>query len=258
MPSAQHQSAEKRPSNPMSIESMLNWDNQNVSAQATQCHHRTYSESERGRSRSAPKFCPPTNRRMSVSANACPSTPSTSRSSIASFDTACSPNRSSTARSSPENSVQTAEQPLGRRAPRYKYTTEQMFFVWYHRTDLGEHWDTVLQKFTAQFQQVRSKSGLECKFYRLLTVWGVEKVREQSRHAAAEEGQDRNRVGEYGVIQRTGVRFPWMREIDIHTEPLPQFRNWQHPHMSAACCQQHPYCRCWELPKAAHTSVLRG
>lgn len=108
------------------------------------------------------------------------------------------------------------------RAPRPKYQDEQIFFIWYHRTDLSLAWDEVLYRYREQFQQSREKTGLQCKFYRLLGDWGVEKVREQVRNSQRSNGDS---IGAYGVIQRTWHRFPWMRLEHIGQKPLPQFRD---------------------------------
>lgn len=67
------------------------------------------------------------------------------------------------------------------RPPCKKYSTEQEYFVWYYRTDLGQDWDEVERKYEHQFGDKRGKAGLQCKFYRVLDDHGVKKVREQTR-----------------------------------------------------------------------------
>lgn len=111
------------------------------------------------------------------------------------------------------------------RAPRPKYSDDQGYFIWYHRTDLAEPWDRVLQEFAKQFNHRRPKGGLQCKFYRLLGDWGVEKVREQARQS---QSRSRDSVGRYGLVQRTNLRFPWMRQDHISAPMLPQFAT-RHP-----------------------------
>lgn len=106
------------------------------------------------------------------------------------------------------------------RAPRPKYEEQQAFFIWYHRTDLSEPWDQVLREFGRQFHHRRPKGGLQCKFYRLLEEWNVEKVRIQNRHA---RDSPKDRVGAFGVVQRTTKRFSWMRPHHYISPPLPQF-----------------------------------
>ncbi|ETI28166.1 hypothetical protein G647_00615 [Cladophialophora carrionii CBS 160.54] len=93
------------------------------------------------------------------------------------------------------------------RLPCKKYAAEQAYWIWYHRTDLGEGWDEVEQKFDIQFGESRKKGGLQCKFYRLLDIHGVEKVRKQTKSGHKRRG---NRVGKFGVVQRTTRRYAWM------------------------------------------------
>jgi len=106
--------------------------------------------------------------------------------------------------------------------PTRKYTTEQTYFIWYYRTDLRKDWDYVERAFFRQFGDKREKGGLQCKFYRLLEQKKVEKVREQSRSGRKRNG---DMIGRFGVVQRTSVRYPWMRPEDIVRRPLPCFNN---------------------------------
>ncbi len=117
-------------------------------------------------------------------------------------------------------SQSTSRRPSAGHGPRPKYTIEQVYFIWYHRTDLVEPWDQVLAEYELQFEQHRNKGGLQCKFYRLLDDHKVEKVRAQTRSASDSPS---DRVGKYGVIQRTNKRFKWMRYEHIRARPLPQF-----------------------------------
>ena len=119
------------------------------------------------------------------------------------------------------------------RAPRPKYTIEQVYFIWYHRTDLGEPWDEVLEAYRMQFAEQREKGGLQCKFYRLLEDHKVEKVRAQTRSAS---DSPRDKVGRYGVVQRTTKRFKWMNYAHFCTAPLPQFSgNFQSSAIEQSC-----------------------
>jgi hypothetical protein len=112
--------------------------------------------------------------------------------------------------------------PRERRAPRPRYMDEEIYFIWYWRTDLKEGWDRVLQEFWREFPRHRTKGGLQCRFYRALDQYGVEKVREQNRQM--QKGKDL--IGRFGVVQRTEVRYPWMRREDqCKPDPLPQFLN---------------------------------
>lgn len=145
--------------------------------------------------------------------------------------------------SSPESltSVETISERSTKREPRQKYTAEQLYFLWYHRIDLREHWHTIVDKFEIQFNQRRNVGALECRFYRILKDWGIEKVREQSRIIGR---GDRSELPRYGVIQQTTARFWWMHEPHRVAHPLPEFRHRQAPSMATICCQQHPCCRC--------------
>jgi len=107
---------------------------------------------------------------------------------------------------------------------RPKYAIEEAYFIWYHRTDLNEPWEQVLQEHRAAFPSKRGKGGLQCRFYRLLDEHKVEKVRAQT--GSPEDSLDRSRgvVGRYGVVQRTGKRFKWMKAEHQDVPPLPQFR----------------------------------
>ncbi|EXJ61458.1 uncharacterized protein A1O5_11774 [Cladophialophora psammophila CBS 110553] len=105
-------------------------------------------------------------------------------------------------------------------SPCKKYTPEQAYFIWYYRTDLEQAWDEVEKAFQRQFGEDRKKPGLQCKFYRLLGEEGVEKVREQAKSGHRTLG---DKVGKFGVVQRTTARFPWMRLEDQLTPPLPCF-----------------------------------
>lgn len=74
-------------------------------------------------------------------------------------------------------------------------------------TDLGEGWDEVERKFQCQFGDKREKGGLQCKFYRLLEEFGVEKVRDQAKSGHRRRG---DKIGKFGLVQRTARRYTWM------------------------------------------------
>lgn len=114
-----------------------------------------------------------------------------------------------------------SRRPPAPRAARLTYTLEQLCFVWYHRTDLAEAWDEVLAAYKVQFCQQREKGGLQCRFYRLLKDNRVETVRAQRRSAS---DSPTDRVGRYGVVQRTNKRFRWMKDEHFCAPPLPRFR----------------------------------
>lgn len=126
------------------------------------------------------------------------------------------------------------------RAPRPKYTPEQGLFIWYHRTDLCEAWDVVISEFKVQFKEAREKGGLQCKFYRMLDQYGVQKVRLQKK-VVGDDPKHRF-IGAYGVIQRTSERFRWMRIHHQNTPALPQFRTRGHSPSSSVSCTGCPDC----------------
>ena len=110
----------------------------------------------------------------------------------------------------------------GSRVVRPMYTREQLFFIWYFRTDLAKSWDQVRSAYNVQFPDQREKGGLQCKFYRVLKDHQVERVRAQTR-SSLETAKD-NVTGRYGVVQRTNERYRWMRDEHLRTPPLPQFQ----------------------------------
>ncbi|KAL4806437.1 hypothetical protein BDV18DRAFT_160505 [Aspergillus unguis] len=70
-----------------------------------------------------------------------------------------------------------------RRAPRPKYEEEEMYFIWYHRVDLGQEWREVRESFNRQFPQRQRAGfqGIQCKFYRFIKDKNVPTLREQRR-----------------------------------------------------------------------------
>jgi len=106
------------------------------------------------------------------------------------------------------------------RPPRQKYTDEEAYFIWYYRTDLRMPWNKVEEEFRRQWGQPRPKGGLQCKFYRLLEHWKVAKVREQTRQSQ-KLGEDI--IAQFGLVQRTNLRFDWMQPDHFNQPQLPQF-----------------------------------
>lgn len=128
---------------------------------------------------------------------------------------------------------------VGGRTSRPKYTETQGFFIWYHRTDLCQSWDQVGQAFEVHFGEARPKGGLQCKFYRMLGQWQVEKVRAQTGEAPGRK----DCVGAYGVVQRTTKRFDWMTKEHYNSSALPQFRTrGRSPSSPASSCTGCPDC----------------
>lgn len=123
--------------------------------------------------------------------------------------------------------------PSSTRAPRPKYEEQQAFFIWYHRTDLGEAWNQVLREFERQFHHRRHKGGLQCKFYRLLKDWNVEKVRAQTKHV---QDHPKDKIGAFGVVQRTSKRYEWMKPEHYNAPALPQFIGRGPSPSGSSCC----------------------
>ena len=114
----------------------------------------------------------------------------------------------------------------GPRPPRFRYSEEEAIFCWYHRVDLGMPWDRVAEEFGRRWPHLhRKKSGLQCKFYRLLDDFGVEKVREKSRHGHDHGGP--TYTTKVRLVDRVATRYPWMSRQ--HYNPLPQARYAERP-----------------------------
>lgn len=65
------------------------------------------------------------------------------------------------------------------REKRDSYNEDQKYFIWYHRIVLGRSWERIEKDFEDHFGQRRSKSGLQCRFYRVLSEKGSGKVRDK-------------------------------------------------------------------------------
>lgn len=90
----------------------------------------------------------------------------------------------------------------------HKYTREQEHFIWYHRTDLHMPWDQVELEYKQYFEHEREKGGLQCKYYRVLDFYRVEKVRQQTKW-----GQviGKAKIGKYGLLATVKCSYPWIR-----------------------------------------------
>ena len=120
------------------------------------------------------------------------------------------------------------------RPARPKYEEEEMYFIWYHRVDLGLEWKEVRESFNRQFPS-RPRSGfqgIQSKFYRFIREKKCPMLREQRRmrngeflhegaaasasatgHSPTPEVRAKDAAGaEYGVVEWMGVCYPWMRE----------------------------------------------
>lgn len=100
-----------------------------------------------------------------------------------------------------------------RRSPRkpcHKYTREQEHFIWYHRTDLQMPWDQVEYEYKRYFNHQGDdfKGGLQCKYYRILDFYNVQKVRQQTRSGRFPTA---NKVAKYGLLETVKCCYPWIR-----------------------------------------------
>lgn len=77
--------------------------------------------------------------------------------------------------------------------PRYTYSKEQAAFIWHCRIDLGMSWDQVKMEYGNHWNQIRDKSGLQCKYYRMLSEHGIHGVREQSRRRSTSDADSTGR-----------------------------------------------------------------
>ncbi|EED21948.1 conserved hypothetical protein [Talaromyces stipitatus ATCC 10500] len=133
-----------------------------------------------------------------------------------------------------------------RRAPRPKYTDEEMYFIWYHRVDLDEEWRDCTEAFNKQFpsqgRSERNTQGIQCKFYRFINAKKCPTVREQRRlkdgefmaHGRSSRGR---LLPKFGVVEWCHVWYPWMRAehaiAGLHPGPQlhpvePQYQQHQH------------------------------
>ncbi|GKZ98560.1 hypothetical protein AnigIFM59636_003727 [Aspergillus niger] len=106
-----------------------------------------------------------------------------------------------------------------RRPPRPKYKEEEMYFIWYHRVDLSQEWKEVHKSFNKQFpsRQRWGIQGIQCRFYRFIKDKKCPTLREQQR--LRNGGLVHERAGlpdsgplRFGVVDRVGIWYPWMRE----------------------------------------------
>lgn len=98
-----------------------------------------------------------------------------------------------------------------------------MYFIWYHRIDLGFDWNEICRRFNSQFPSRRRRGfqGIRCKFYRFLKEKSGHSLREQQK--MRDEQPLRKGVSfsvdseapTYSVRESTNVRYPWMREDHV-------------------------------------------
>ncbi|PYH67186.1 uncharacterized protein BO88DRAFT_445159 [Aspergillus vadensis CBS 113365] len=106
-----------------------------------------------------------------------------------------------------------------RRPPRPKYKEEEIYFIWYHRVDLCQGWEEVRKNFNKQFpsRQRWGIQGIQYRFYRFIKNKKCPTLREQQH--LRNGGFIRARAGlpdsgslRFGVVDRVGIWYPWMRE----------------------------------------------
>lgn len=122
-----------------------------------------------------------------------------------------SPERSMSDPGSPLPSADNTSPNASNSQPRQKYKEEQLFFIWYHRIDLDLSWNQVRRMYVRHWHEKRPKSGLQCKFYRILEQYNVEKVRGQSRKDPKARGARVPNGRNYGVVATTGRVYDWMQ-----------------------------------------------
>ncbi|KAI9702597.1 MAG: hypothetical protein M1836_001077 [Candelina mexicana] len=94
-----------------------------------------------------------------------------------------------------------------------EYTMEQQLFLWYYRVDQNKPWEQVALSYGERFEP-RSKSGLECRFYRTVEDhYDVPKTRAQPRWA--EDHGEEYRSTSFGMI-------PWLERPENGTPKIAE------------------------------------
>ncbi|KAI9796657.1 MAG: hypothetical protein M1835_003453 [Candelina submexicana] len=94
-----------------------------------------------------------------------------------------------------------------------EYTMEQQLFLWYYRVDQNNPWEQVAWFYGERFE-ARSKSGLECRFYRTVEDhYDVPKTRAQPRWA--EDHGEEYRSTSFGMI-------PWLERPENGTPKIAE------------------------------------
>lgn len=149
------------------------------------------------RSESPQSNCSPSRSVMLARARSNPNLPICSRRT-------CTPPPAHARRRRRTSSMSSGSRTRERRAFRPTYSDEEVYFIWYHRIDLGYDWHDINRAYNAQFPERPREGfgGIQCKYYRYCEECGVPKVRNRDRAASA--------VREYGMRSRTGLTYPWM------------------------------------------------
>ena len=122
----------------------------------------------------------------------------------------CRPSTTPSAKSQQGKLPRSPDVPARSRPFRPSYSREEVAFIWYLRIDRGYLWPDIRDAFNARFarsdDERREVSGLQCRYYRLVTENEIPQVRNRRR--------DRDVVNDYGyeTRARTGrqVWYPWL------------------------------------------------
>ena len=93
------------------------------------------------------------------------------------------------------------------RPPRYRYSGEEPYFLYYHKRDLGLPWDSINELYDQHFGNARSKGGLQCKFYRILSDWNMSSERSENRTRRRRPSDE----GSTALSIEYDRPYPWMR-----------------------------------------------
>lgn len=90
------------------------------------------------------------------------------------------------------------------RTARPTYTEEEIYFIWYHKDDLGLQWPRIKELFNEYFNR-RGRDGvqgIQCRYYRALDIHGIPKSRQRDRSLPNKQ---------FGVRRNVPDRYwPWM------------------------------------------------
>ncbi|CAG8140979.1 unnamed protein product [Penicillium salamii] len=99
--------------------------------------------------------------------------------------------------------------------PRWKYTEEEVHFIWYYRVFLLNNWGNVHKDFSHRFNPQRSSTCLQVKFRRLVMKGDLpdRPKKDQEQTHDGEAGQAISHANIEEVLQRcASLGYPWMKE----------------------------------------------
>ena len=132
------------------------------------------------------------------------SPPSESASESTLFTPVSSPQ--STGSSDTDVTAWSAASPVRENVFRRPYTQEQVMWIWFFFIDAGMKWDEVVERFEADWPgEERTKTGMQCKAYRLCGQFGLPRKRLQK------EGPQNPAF--YGMWPNTRRSYRWMDEF---------------------------------------------